>query len=200
MTNALRTGSLLAAVFTAAGLFVHPASAATLSCTAESGGGPDPQTVFYQLSSATDVQCFSSDNDEGTTLDVFGMTYTLGDKEGDEGGGDGTVFFTDAPTAGETAPGSWAVDTNLGGGEALASLVIVLKQANSFAAFLIEDGILSGDWQTAGPGDSTMGLSHASAWYKLGNGTTVIPLPASLPLLLAGLGGLGYLGWRRRPA
>jgi|GEM_PF-2736434 len=35
-------------------------------------------------------------------------------------------------------------------------------------------------------------------YYKIASNTSVVPVPAALPLLLGGLGGLGFLGWRNK--
>ncbi len=58
----------------------------------------------------------------------------------------------------------------------------------------------SGTWTTSGPGNSSMGLSHATAWVVPGGTSTVIPLPAALPLLLAGLGAFGVVRQVKRKA
>ncbi len=160
-----------------------------------------PQTVNYTLASATDSLCVSNANDTNTIDSSFSMFsntgWILGDKAGDESGGDGVIFFTDSPTAGETSPGSWAINLDA---FALASQVVVtLKQADSFAAFLVD--ATSGTWTTAGPGGSAMGLSHGSVYYLADGrnpGPPPVPLPAALPLLLSAFGGLGFFGWRRR--
>ena len=56
------------------------------------------------------------------------------------------------------------------------------------------NGATSGSWSILN-GNQT--LSHANL-YKMAVETAAIPLPASLPLLLAGLGGLGVVSRKRR--
>ncbi len=120
------------------------------------------------------------------------MTYVLSTKT-NSSDGTGKITFTDAPASGDN-PGTWGISDPTG---IASQVVIVLKQSNSWAAFLVS--ALSGNWTTSGPGRSTQGLSHADVWYKPGD-TTDVPLPATLPLVLAGLGGLGLLTRRRRAA
>jgi hypothetical protein len=83
--------------------------------------------------------------------------------------------------------------------------VLTLNRANSFSAFLLDPTQpLAGQWWTNGPGNSGMGLSHASIYYRgdagtgTGNGLAPIPLPAAGWLLLTALCGLGAAGLRRR--
>jgi hypothetical protein len=154
--------------------------AATLDCTVG--------TVFYELTSATDVSC--GVGNPGDPFNVFGETYTLGDKT--DGGGDGTVFFVEFDNS--TDPGTWELGFNLDPGQIIENLVIVLKQANSFAAFLIEDGQTSGTWRTTGPGEAEMAISHASSYYTDGEGT--VSEPSILALFGVSLLLLGF--FRRR--
>jgi hypothetical protein len=188
--------SLLCAAALACGVagFVALSTAPASALTCSTGN------VTYTLNFATDSFCgsgqpdYSADSGTGIVdFDFFGTEHVLASKT-DGPDGDGAITFTNAPTSGETAPATWAISDPTG---IASQIVLVLKQANSYAAFLISG--TSGTWSTSGPGRSVNGLSHADIWYKPGN-TEVIPLPASLPLFLAGLGGLGFLGWRRRAA
>ena len=65
------------------------------------------------------------------------------------------------------------------------------------------------DWSYYGAHNSLEGVVDARSYvesssgvYILGNTSTVsaVPLPAALPLLFSGLGGLGFMGWRMRKA
>jgi hypothetical protein len=160
------------------------ANAATLGCSI--GAGSD--SVSYTLGSATQVECVSG-NDSGTFFGISG--FLLGDKEPGNTG-DQNVFFTDVPTAGETSPGTWAI--SIAPGTIANSIVVVLKQSNSYAAFLVDS--LSGNWTTAGPSNSLMDLSHASVWYS----STVIPLPPAALLFGTALAGVGFMSRRKKAA
>ena len=172
------------------------ASAAT--CTTIPNGTPgngDDNT--YILTPADAAECYTG-NDTNTidaNFELFGETgWILGDKEGDESGGDNYVFFTDPP-AQNASSGDWTISNpnNL----PFENIALSLKAGNSFGVFDIT--ALSGDWQSV-----FHGLSHASLYYRLGddNGgpNGEIPLPASALLLLGGIGGLGALRAARRKA
>ena len=186
LTKYLCAGLLAGAAMTGA------ANAAT--CQAQAGG---PNTVSYDLTQGgvgmdfiVDVECFSNANDSNTispTFDIFGSAgWLLGDKVGDEGGGDGNVAFDNAPL--EFDDGVWSL--TLASGFTASDIFVVLKQANSFAAFLLDiNEPYQGFWSTLGPSTSVQDLSHASVYYKPGE-PAPIPLPAAGWLLIAALGGL----------
>jgi hypothetical protein len=182
-------GALAIASAAAGFVAVSIAPASALTCSIGN--------VAYALDTATAVLCGSGNPDYsvgpgGLAAETFfGIEYYLADKT-DGPDGTGLITFTDPPTSGESSPGTWVISDPTG---IASQVVIVLKQANSFAAFLISG--ISGTWTTAGPGGSTMALSHGDVWYKPSE-TEVIPLPASLPLLLGGLAGLGVIGRMRK--
>ena len=175
--------------------FATGASAAT--CNAMSG----PHTVVYNLTQGNPdavmaATCVSYANDSNTidsSYDIFGMTgWTLAAKAGDESGGDGNVSFVAGPT--NFGSPNWSLSNP----NNYSEIFITLKQANSFASFLLDTTMaLSGLWSTSGPGNSLQGLSHASVYYR-GTPPSVVPLPAGVVLMLTALGGLGLA--RRRKA
>jgi hypothetical protein len=71
------------------------------------------------------------------------------------------------------------------------ALIVAFKQGNGWAAFFLPDGVLEGAWYTSGGS-----LSHAVV-YGL-EGAAVVPIPAGLPLLGAGVALLGFMGWRKK--
>lgn len=83
------------------------------------------------------------------------------------------------------------------------AVAIVLKQSNTFSAYLFVGGLASsGTWSTPGFGQQSGGLSHMSI-YTSGDRIVpppppppVVPLPAAGFLMLGALGGLAAL--RRR--
>jgi hypothetical protein len=98
-------------------------------------------------------------------------------------------------------PGALSVDTTKGTftiAQALVAgydLVLGLKQGDGWAAFVLKDNVFSGTYTTKnGSGAAGFDLSHAELYGLLAS----VPLPATLPLLAAGLGALGLLGWRKR--
>lgn len=57
--------------------------------------------------------------------------------------------------------------------------------------------ILSGGGGNISSDQTTFARGSVSVQYKVDN-MAPIPLPASLPMLIGAMGGLGFLGWRRR--
>jgi hypothetical protein len=100
--------------------------------------------------------------------------------------------------------GTWSVS---GWGD-ITQAMAVIKAGNSFSAYLLDMSFTGGDWDTLGVepvgSGSTPGLSHFTL-YKVVNDDpdgdlNVVPLPAGLPLLVAGLGALGVLRMKKRKA
>jgi hypothetical protein len=95
--------------------------------------------------------------------------------------------------------GTWEFDPSLVTGTAspLFPSLLAVMGGNNYKVLDIS-GLLNGSWDTsglsAGASGNEPGVSHLS-FYDTG---AVIPLPASLPLLLGGLAGLGLVGWRRK--
>jgi hypothetical protein len=177
--------------------FVGMASASTtpaeLSCTLALPPGGDAGDETYTLSLATDVDCFAGNdtNQIDENFSLFGKTgWILADKTDDTTSGDGKAFLSVSGIGG-TSP-TWTIDPNA---FKFDHLVITLKQAGGFGAFLVSG--LSGTWSTFKNtgGGSVNDLSHASLYYK---GATPIPLPLGAWLALTAAGGLVVL--RRRKA
>ncbi len=171
----LMTMSFISFFLLAAGL----AQAGPMTCTSATN---------YLLSDATQSACFSGNdtNQIDPSFSLFGMTgWVLSDKN-DGPDGDGVISFTTAPANGDKS-GSWAIDTLAG----LDNIVITLKAANGFGAFLLDLTVsdpLSGTWS------SGKDLSHASIYYK--GEPTKVPEPSTLALIGLGLVGIGIA--RRR--
>ena len=149
-------------------------------------GSPDQALGATCVDSANDLNTINS------SYSLFSLTgWTLGDSTGSSAG-TGKVSFASAPTGGST---TWSILNPLG----YTDLVVVIKQANVFGAFLLDaSAALSGSWLTNGPGQSVGGLSHASVYYT---GTpSAVPLPATGLLILGGMGALAAFRARRKSA
>jgi len=154
------------------------ANAAAVSCVA-----PGPHT--YVVDTTPSSTCWDYD-DGNVPPDVINNVLP-------------PVLNDDAlslPT-GYTDLGAGAVDLNFDGTFSLnvASsdpFILFLKQANSWAAFLL--GADSGTWSIDGK-FSADGISH---WTLYGTETTVVPIPPAALLLGSGLLGLIGIGRRRK--
>lgn len=83
------------------------------------------------------------------------------------------------------------------GADGYDAVAVALKQANSFAFFVLDlTKALTGTWSVSGPGSSAMVYSHIAGWTK---GTpSEVPLPASAFLLIGGVGGLIAMKRRKK--
>ena len=173
------------------------AQAATCTASWTGNGNSGTQTVKYTLDQGApdavlNKLCVPEKNDTQQViadLDPFGITnWKLGDKT-DDGNAYGPVDFGSFTQN----PWTWSVLNPLG----YTSVMITLKQGDSFAAFLLDTAkALSGTWFTEGPSDSRGGISHASVWYAGEKNPAPVPLPAAAALLPLGVASLAL--FRRR--
>ena len=90
--------------------------------------------------------------------------------------------------------GTWTFNPQIGLTRAPAYLAV---KASTDRALYSLDGALSGDWTTEGilnNGDKQPGISHLSFY----NSVAQAPLPATVWMMIAGLGGLGAVSRRRK--
>ncbi len=177
----------LAGAAVATVLSMGVASAAT--CTGGTGGSAST----FSLTIAEADDCFSGNdtNSIDSSFVMFGMDGWELAAKNDNGDGDQSITYTDAPVNGAKS-GTWGISDI----SAFDKVVVVLKAGGGFGAFLVD--VMSGDWS------SSKALSHSSIYYNGtsgtggggGGGTTPIPLPAAGWLMLAGLGGIAAM--RRR--
>lgn len=192
MISVLRKGVFAGFIACFSVAFASAASAATIAVSCPNNGGPD---TVYSLTNSTVGQCHDG-NDINSVSGSFellpGLTgWTRADSTDAGAPQNNLIQFTTAPVGGANS-GTWTIDTLAG----LTQIAIVLKAGSSFAAFLIDLTVpnpLTGTWT------SSRDLSHASIYYR-GTPVREVPIPAALPLLLTGLGGLFAMGARRRKA
>jgi hypothetical protein len=79
--------------------------------------------------------------------------------------------------------------TTYAGNQSVGGAAVSAATFQSFLANITALSILA-DWHN---GSDLVGLDTVAL-----NSVSAVPLPASLPLLVSALGGLGFLGWRRR--
>lgn len=207
-TSELRTlvaaGALVVMALTAGG-----AGAATVNCP----GTEDEDIDDREFSLTTDPgsTCFAfgigniSGNAGGGDLDPlyalfstsFGAGHLLIDKSDDGTSGLKPDALIGALTSG--LGGSWSfLLPDAGAGFAWTNVILAFKSGNGqlnpdWAAFLVPDGVTSGDWAIS----DKQALSHANLYAQ--KVPASIPLPAAGILLVGALGGLAALRRRRRP-
>lgn len=157
----------------------------------------------------SNIACYGSFDGNDTGADVvaylnntvngaLSLTGSWGSNNADKSDAGGNGVFTSNP---ETNDGTLSFDTAMKG-----IFAVTIKASNSFSLFIFDGGmtgITSFDFTTDGISVNTNGkaqkLSHAS-YFSFDGKSTVVPLPAALPLLIGGLGVLGVAGWRRKKA
>ena len=191
-----RLAQLTAPVLLAVGLFAlgtGGASAVPTSCPGTAGTTDREFTLTPNLGTAT---CFDYDligkNPEATNPEpAWISSYVLidkTDKTGAESGAlDGALTLT--PSTGTTS-GLYSI---LAPG--YTSFILLIKSGFGqitpvWAAFTLSADALSGGWAISGQ----QAISHGSLYGLV----APVPVPAGIALGAAGLGILGFLGWRRK--
>jgi hypothetical protein len=186
------------------------AGAATVNCP-----GTDDEEVAYREFSLTTTPgstCFAygsgniSGNSGGGSPDPlyallggsFGAGHVLIDKSDDAVSGLKPDALVGALTSGLS--GAWSfLLPDAGAGFAWTNVILAFKSGNGqldpdWAAFLVPDGVTSGDWAISG----RQALSHVNLYAQ--KVPAAIPVPAAGFLLAGALGWLAALRRRRRPA
>lgn len=172
------------------GLSATPVSAVTYTNCPGSISGLVDNATGCEISSA-DQDFLNTDpitvNEDGGFFDM--NTWIFGDKHDGVNATSGSYDFTGS--TGSDAGNSW---------------LLVFKSGSETTLVGYMVNALSGDWDSPFieppflfPGNGPKDVSHISFYYKPGD-EVVIPLPASLPLLLGGLAGLGIISRRRKAA
>lgn len=179
-------------------------SAIAATCTATEASKVTP----LDGGASPNCQTFSGNDSEGVLngLTLFGFddwSLLARDNAGTGGwgtpdSGDSTAFSltnTVFDGDGEPVSGDWTInDISFG------DYVFVVKASNEFFAYLI-DGF-AGTFASAAVNNKgkTQAISHISVYARGSSGSSPVPVPAALPLMLSGVGVLGMLRLRRRTA
>ncbi|MFW5655266.1 MAG: VPLPA-CTERM sorting domain-containing protein [Roseicyclus sp.] len=162
----------------------------------------DVECSADDLTVSLDCEGAFSGNDSNTDLDgLFSKNgWTELAKVDDASGTDGDLTVTqDDNTA---TSGGWSYTGDV---SAYSHMIAVLKGGNSFSAYLLDLSVkpLEGAWNTdgiaKGNGKPGPGLSHFGL-YTIDAVPSQVPLPAAAWMLLAGLGGLVAMKWRKDAA
>lgn len=184
---------LTAPALLAIGLFAFgtgAASAITTYCPNTSSTTDREFSLTYTSGTAS---CFDYDlvgkNLEATDPEpAWVSNYVLIDKTDTSGGALNGALSLTPPTGATT--GDYSITA-----PGFTSFILLIKSGFGqvtpvWAAFSVAGGALSGTWNISGQQD----ISHG-ALYGL---VAPVPVPAGIALGAAGLGILGYMGWRRK--
>jgi hypothetical protein len=156
-------------------------------------GTPSVGDRVFTLNTSPDATCldYGAQNLNGNNDVINQQGFVTIDKSDDTNTGvlNGALTLT---MAADKLSGSFSISA-----PGYSDLVLAFKsgvaQADpDWVAFLLPVGIFSGTWAISGQ----QGFSHANLYGVAA--TSTVPLPAGLPLLIGGLGLLGFLGWRRQ--
>ncbi len=194
-----RRAGLFCSVALGIAAFAVETEAATVQCYTNTG---NPKLISYTANSAVQstAVCNSGNLNESGDITFDGMQFKLGINDNGVST-DGTTSWVTDPFNNQGGAGllPWSISL---ASDWMGIVLLELKQSRTYSLFDVtascnfDSNTCSGTWSTSGPGNSVNGLSHTRAWYK--TTSTVVPLPAALPLLVGGLGVLGFAGYRRR--
>lgn len=182
----------VAAAVTAVGSSAYAAGAGETEPCPDSGSY---DRTFSLSFTETGNNCYywNSGNDANDTtfqtkmVTDFGSEYGVIDKTEEGSLSSGILSGLNGYIDGESYPISFTIDLT-----GLRNAILVFKSSNNlnpaYAAFLIDDfdGIANGTFGM----DPAKGLSHVTLYAN-------VPLPASILMLIAALGGLALVGRRR---
>lgn len=212
MMGLMSIRTLAAAVLTSSILAVSGGMAAAGTTTTVYCPGSDPYN-----DDGFGYREFSLTSDPAATCLAYGVGNLNGsDNDGFLGLGGGYVVIDKSDDATVGIAGYNGLSGNIGGEDLLAGTINLLFPTIAQAPFGWEyydfaigfktgEGSFDPDWAVFGlaPGISSLtwtvssqALSHSMLYAKLR--VSEVPLPASLPLLLGGIGLLGFVGRRRK--
>lgn len=186
---------MLPALVTACLMFMNASIASALTMTGTA-------CQIGSLSGSTACEGIFDGNDANQSLDgLFGLSgWVQIEKVNASSGSSNSANLNLIVTqdALDAKSGTWNID----GYASFNPVMFVLKGGPTFSAFLMDPGFTSGTWDTMSNQDGSGALEPGLSHFTIYAVTTVVPLPAALPLFASGLGLLGFMGWRRkqRPA